>query len=444
MDRETKIYEEESLPILYYESQSKELLLESIQLSTSSTPQPQETTFLKSPITIGALPKNDFAISEDPYLSGNHAIIEKQGKTYWLKDRESRNGVWIDGKPVQEIPLQSHGEFLVGKTLIQYQLDIAKEKIRPYTKTKMGTMIGRSPAIKEVFSLIHRIAPSRVPICLIGESGTGKELAAQAIHDRSLAAEGPFVAINCGAFPKHLIESELFGHEKGSFTGATERKMGVFELAHRGTLFLDEIGEMPLELQTRLLRVLETGKVRHIGGASEIPVQVRIIAATHRDLTKLVMNKQFREDLFYRLYVVPIKIPPLRERRKDIPLLVHHFLEMFRKEGTKKTFTHAALRKLVRQPWVGNVRELKNVIQRAIFLTVDDVIDEADLLPLLPPSSHKTPGKESLRHGEKESIIQMLKDCNGNVTLAAKKLGIARTTLHSKMRKFHLRELGEF
>ena len=285
--------------------------------------------------------------------------------------------------------------------------------------------------------MLRRVAPTDTTVCLQGESGTGKELAARQIHLLSLNPKAPFVAINCGAIPANLIESEFFGHERGAFTGAQDRRIGAFEQAHGGTLFLDEIGEMPLDLQTRLLRVLENKSFRRIGGDQEIPVKVRIVAATHQSLDRLVMQKKFREDLYYRLFVLPIVIPPLRERPEDIPLIVEQFLREAAKTGPSKRLTEKAMSSLTSHPWRGNVRELKNCLQRVLLFS-DDVIEQYLVENVLADSIPMQEDGERVSRQEREVILRTIRECQGNFTAAAKKLGISRTTLHAKLKAYNM------
>src|SRR5262245_13705237 len=242
----------------------------------------------------------------------------------------------------------------------------------------LGNVLGTSPAIRSMFELIQRGAPTEATVLLLGESGTGKELVAETIHQLSERRNGPLIAINCASIPTTLIEAELFGYEKGSFTGASRSHSGVFERADRGTLFLDEITEMPLEMQTRLLRVLETGRFYRVGGTQEIRTDIRVIAATNRNVTEAVANRQLREDLMYRLAVFPLHIPPLRERPGDVPLLATHFLNMLnRSSDATKRFSPSFLDALGTRRWAGNVRELKNAVERS-FILADEML-EVDL-----------------------------------------------------------------
>lgn len=275
-------------------------------------------------------------------------------------------------------------KIIIAKAVEHYRLIRRNRELEDAIKNRYSfqNIIGKSPAMEKVFYVVEKIAPSRSTVLITGESGTGKELIAKAIHYQSPRKDKPFVSVNCGALPETLLESELFGHERGAFTGAIQQRKGRFELAHEGTLFLDEISEMPLHLQVKLLRVLQEMEFERVGGTQTIRVDVRIIAATNRDLKKEVELGRFRSDLFYRLNVVNIHLPPLRERVEDIPLLIAHFLDKYSKEaGSKNTFTvdKEAMRCLMEYHWPGNVRELENVIERAILLASENVITLADL-----------------------------------------------------------------
>ncbi|NOZ24638.1 MAG: sigma-54-dependent Fis family transcriptional regulator [Nitrospirae bacterium] len=258
---------------------------------------------------------------------------------------------------------------------LRRELEVLREEIR--TSYRLENIIGKSPKMQGLLNTIPKIAQSSSNVLITGESGSGKELVARAIHNISPRADKAFVAINCASLPEGLLESELFGYMKGAFTGATHNKEGLFEIAHSGSIFLDEIGEMPFNIQAKILRVIETGTFRRLGGTNDIKVDVRIIAATNKDLKKAIQTGEFREDLFYRLNVVPLRIPPLRERREDIPLLVEHFLRKF---GSGVTgFSPDAMRVMVDYKWPGNVRELENVIERVVLLTEHEVIQPSDL-----------------------------------------------------------------
>jgi len=296
---------------------------------------------------------------------------------------------------------------------------------------------------------VVQVAPSEATVLITGESGTGKEMIAGAIHFNSPRRDGPFIKINCAAITETLLESELFGHERGSFTGADRRKEGKFRQADGGTIFLDEVSEMSLAMQVKLLRVLQEREITRVGGSETIRVNVRVIAATNRDLIEEMGKGRFREDLYYRLNVVTLHVPPLRERREDIPLLAQHFLEVFA-EGNRKAikgFTPQAMDRFLRYGWPGNVRELMNAVERAVVLSRSDYLGEADLSPLFrePPveeaSSRNGVAMESLEglpleEVEKATILKTLEQSGGNKSEAARRLGITRRTLHQKLKKY--------
>ena len=303
---------------------------------------------------------------------------------------------------------------------------------------RFGPVVGSSPAMMKVYDLVSRAAPTEVPVMIFGESGTGKEQVANALHGLSQRRTRPFVAVNCGAIAPGLIESELFGHERGSFTGAVKERRGYFEQASGGTIFLDEIAEMPIEQQVNLLRVLESGKVRRVGGEAMIPVDVRLVAATNRDPNQAVEDGILRRDLFFRLNVFPIQLPPLREREEDIALLAEHFLaELNKQEGKKKRFLPKALDRLRAYSWPGNVRELKNAVQR-IFIVADVEIGLESLPPEIVeprvvPEGTMTGVGMTLEEAEKRVILATVAELEGNKRKAAEILGISLKTLYNKL-----------
>jgi len=314
------------------------------------------------------------------------------------------------------------------------------------TKFRPKNIIGNSKAIVEVYSLIEQVAKSKATVLILGESGTGKELVASAIHYLSDRVDAPFIKVNCAALPENLIESELFGHEKGSFTGALERKKGRFELADGGTIFLDEIGELSLSVQAKILRVLQEKEFERVGGTETIKVGVRILAATNRDLLENVNEGKFREDLYYRLNVFPIFMPSLSERRSDIPILIDFFIEKYATEYKKdiKRINTPAIDMLVRYHWPGNVRELENCIERAVIIASDNVIHSYHLPPTLQVSDKKSTTKnhkaelsfESMvENFEKDLIIEALKNSNGVKTRAARELNITNRVMDYKVEK---------
>jgi two-component system NtrC family response regulator len=312
-------------------------------------------------------------------------------------------------------------------------------------------ILGESPAIRKLLLDIGRVAPARTSVLIVGESGTGKELVARALHRASPRGKGPLVSINCAAFAENLLESELFGHERGAFTGATERKRGLLEVADGGTLFLDEIGEFPLSLQPKLLRVLQERRFRRVGGTAEIESDVRVVAATHRDLAAMLSSGAFREDLYYRLNVVPLHVPPLRQRSEDVPLLALHFLRRFARELDRPVVSlhPEALKTLQGYAWPGNVRELQNVIERGVLFCAGDTLKNADLPEPLRRSAGETiapavsleldrPLPELLDAVEEDLIRRALVKARGVQAQAAELLGISRSNLQYKLKKFGL------
>jgi two-component system, NtrC family, response regulator AtoC len=305
-----------------------------------------------------------------------------------------------------------------------------------------GRLIGVSAAMQKVYDQIARVAPTPATVLITGESGTGKELVSQTIHDLSRRKKELFIPINCGAISPQLIESEIFGHEKGSFTGATRLHRGYFERAYGGTLFLDEITEMPTELQVKLLRVLETNTFMRVGGDEHLETDVRVIAATNRPLGEAVAQGKLREDLLYRLQVFPIHLPPLRERAEDIDLLANHFLaEINRTESAHKAFTAEALAQLRTYPWTGNVRELKNVVHRA-FIMADDMIDapylprELGVLPVVDGNFLNVGVGMKIAEVERRLILTTLKHCEGSKEKTAEMLGVSVKTLYNRLREY--------
>jgi len=308
---------------------------------------------------------------------------------------------------------------------------------RPRQATSEGfdNIAGRSPQMLEVFKTVARVAPGRTNVLILGESGTGKELVARALHRRSPRAERRFVPVNVSAIPEGLLESELLGHVRGAFTGATTSRRGLFEEAHQGTLFLDEIGDLTLPLQAKLLRVIQEHRIKPVGGNEEFEVDVRLVVATHRDLEEMVQSSRFREDLYYRLNVVSVALPPLRERPGDIPVLIDHFLQKYERETGRSgmRFSPEAEQILVRHPWPGNVRELENVVERAVLLAPQSPITAE----ILPP--HVLARKPAVAHADslmplsemiEHHVERVLESTGGNFTRAARILGISRRTLH--------------
>ncbi|NNF98155.1 MAG: sigma-54-dependent Fis family transcriptional regulator [Desulfobacteraceae bacterium] len=312
-------------------------------------------------------------------------------------------------------------------------------------------IIGNSPAMTALLETVEQVAPSEATVMITGESGTGKELIAGAIHHNSPRKNGPMVKINCAALTETLLESELFGHEKGAFTGADRRKEGCFVQADHGSIFMDEVSEMSIPMQVKLLRVLQEREVRRVGGEDIIRVDVRVIVATNKNLEDLIREGRFREDLYYRLNVVNLTIPPLNRRREDIPLLAHHFLDIFAEKNRKsvKGFSPAAMDLLLRYPWPGNVRELMNAVERGVVLTRGDYLSEKDFV-LMPsdqeeiqrPAATGAENPASLEEVQKVTIINTLEQAGGNKSEAARRLGITRKTLHKKLKQYGVNSNG--
>ena len=313
-------------------------------------------------------------------------------------------------------------------------------KDRMATMTRFENLVGQSPPMLRLFEAIVDVAQSDATVLITGETGTGKELVARAIHAQSPRCYGPFIAINCGAFTEHLLESELFGHEKGAFTDAKYTKKGRLEMANAGTLFLDEVGDISIKMQIDLLRVLETHEFTRVGGTATLQSDFRVIAATHRDLQQAILEKIFRQDLYYRLNVIHLQVPPLRDRQEDIPLLAQHFLRRFATETNKKidSIHPAALEAMHNHSWPGNVRELENAIERAVVVEKGRQIKLSDLPFVSPGDVDAETGKLSLEEIERQHIARILASEGGNISNTARVLGINRTTLYHKIKKYGL------
>jgi two-component system response regulator GlrR len=422
--------------ILSYDPAHKSLTTERIDFIVHSPDQaPMKKRLAKTEVTIGHHASCDVAVA-DPYVSRRHCRLELKGRQIRLIDLASTNGVFVGDTRITQISMQPHGSFRIGRSIVNYRLVTETESIEPSKSPRLGNMLGSSKSMREIFGIISRIARSDSAVLITGESGTGKELAALEIHRLSNRKDRPFIAVNCGSIPTTIIESQLFGHERGAFTGAVERAIGFFEQAKGGTLFLDEIGEMPPELQTRLLRVLESKTVRRLGGQEEFPVDFRLVCATNRNLARLAGEGKFREDLLFRIFVVPIEIPPLRERPEDIPSLARHYLSELAACGRSPSFTDAAIESLCKHMWPGNARELRNTIERTLLLCDNDVIEESDINFATLGTRQKDSG--SLKGQERSFLIDTLTECKGNLSHTARKLGIARTTLQAKIRKYKI------
>jgi DNA-binding NtrC family response regulator len=413
------------------------------KLVVLSGPDKGEAFVLDRPeLTIGSKEDNSVILS-DPTVSRTHAVLLETGGRYVIKDLNSTNGTYLDGVLVKEAVLEFGRTMTLGET--EMKLVPFQEKIEafPSSKNVFGEVYGQSLAMRQIFGILEKVASTDVAIVVEGETGVGKELLARAIHENSSRAKGPFVVFDCSAIAENLIESELFGHERGAFTGATHSRRGVFELAGGGTVFIDEIGELGLDLQPKLLRVLETREVRRVGGTLTQRIDFRLIAATHRNLTKAVNEGGFREDLFYRLSVLRLRIPPMRERKDDIPLIVQKLLLNLAKEFKMVSVPAIApetLQILNSYDWPGNIRELRNVLSRALAIGGRDEIRPGDLL--LSADTGPGHGKmdslvgRSLEEIERTAIVQTLQSRQGNKTQTARALGIAYSTLYEKLKKY--------
>jgi DNA-binding NtrC family response regulator len=328
---------------------------------------------------------------------------------------------------------------------ILQQQDQARENLflrTQYTdRTRFESMIGQSPSMQEIFDLIEDVAPTDSTVLITGETGTGKGLAAKAIHTKSPRCDGPFVTVNCGAFPEHLLESELFGHQKGAFTDAKATKKGRLEMAHGGTLFLDEVGEISMRMQIDLLRVLEDRVFYRVGGTQPIEADFRIIAATNKDLNKAIKDRTFREDLYYRLNVITFQMPALRDRKEDIPLLAEFYLHRFCQEINRPIdqISREALDELMLHEWSGNVRELENAIERAVVVGKGRKILLQDL-PIFQRDHRSVPADLSLQNIERRHIIQILNQTHWNISRSSEILGIDRSTLYSKIKRYDIQK----
>jgi len=425
----------------------------------------REYIFDQETVTLGSAPGNDVVI-RDSRVSREHCRIVHEPFGYLVQDLGSTNGTLVNRVRVREAFLKSGTTLTVGGVDIRFSTFGERVELTPSTRDSFGDVVGRSRKMREVFAILERIAPTNATVVLEGETGSGKEVVARTLHSKSHRAREPFVVFDCSAVPKDLIESELFGHERGSFTGAVQTRQGLFEVAHGGTLFLDEIGELTPDLQPKLLRALEHREIRRVGSNRPIAVDVRLIAATNRDLEAEVRAGRFRDDLYYRLSVVRIRLPQLRERREDIPLLARHFLRQapFNRghdgEPRVKGLSEEAATVMMEYHWPGNVRELLNVVERATSFADGDLIEVGDLPPHLlaatrrgprPPGEATEPLPGLRRHAsfrdakeawierfEREYLSALLRRCGGSLSAAARAADLDRKHLRKLVRKHGL------
>lgn len=397
--------------------------------------------------SIGTAPDNTFVIA-DPTVSRLHAELYLRDRTVWVRDLESRNGTSVNGVQVADARVPDGGRIRVGRTELTVEYDLEKKTVELWPSDTFGPLIGRSMAMRECFARIARIVGDDATVLVQGETGTGKELVAKTIHEFSTRATQPFVIVDCAALPEHLLEIELFGHAKGAHANALHARGGAFECADGGTVFLDEIGELPLTMQAKLLRVLESRTVRRMGESQQRDVDVRVISATNRDLRTMVNAGAFRDDLYFRLAVLPINLPPLRARPEDISLLAESFME-------GGTLGPDLMAELSRRPWFGNVRELRNFVARARVLgTVDALTAQSpsgpgaaaipatraeEIFPVVDPAeAFREIRGRWLDHLEREYIRKLLGVHQGNVTAVARSAGLDRTYIYRLMRKHDL------
>jgi transcriptional regulator with GAF, ATPase, and Fis domain len=436
---------------------------------------------LRNRFTLGSDPANDVVVAADT-VSRFHAEILRQGDSLVVRDLDSTNGTFVNGVRVKEAFLQPGAVLALGEARVELTRESRELRVTPSASSKLGGLVGISAPMRQLFRLIELVAPTDATVLVEGETGTGKEVVARTIHDCSRRAEAPFVVIDCSAIPPSLMESELFGHEKGSFSGALSGRKGLFETAHRGTVFLDEVGELPHELQPKLLRVLETGEVRRIGSNRPMRLDVRVVAATNRNLQAEAARGRFRQDLFFRLNVVPLRLPPLRERLEDLEPLVEHFLASERlrhggrigsarngeggedgggeggggrgsgREGSggdregrpsQPWIPQALLDRWKRHDFPGNVRELFNLVERE--LSVRSGIEPARIgddgtpaKPLGPLSDFKQAKDVAVREFEEEYLVRLMEQAQGNISLAARVSGLDRKHLRHLLKKYNL------
>lgn len=411
-------------------------------------------------IRIGSAKTSDIVIT-DPTVSRQHAEIRRSRDGVILRDLDSMNGTFVGHVRAKQVYLGVDTRFRVGRTELIFTPADEVIDVEPSDSDHFENLVGESVAMREVFGILERIAPTDLTVLITGETGTGKELASRALHTRSKRAQSSFVVFDCGAAAQNLIESELFGHQKGAFTGAIDSRPGVFEMAHRGTIFLDEIGDLPLDLQPKLLRVIEQREVRRVGASKSKPIDVRVIAATNRNLRDEVDAGRFREDLYYRLAVVELVMPPLRDRLDDLHRLAHHLLERSSHTTSIHRIDEEVMTALSNHNWPGNVRELNNVIERAMPFTDGNTITIAGLpaaiqsgaqptrntitVPIVPPSDTHTledapmpfkDAKDQLVDAfEHQYLVDLLNRHDGNVSKAARSAGMDRKSITRLMKK---------
>ena len=458
--------------IAYRPDGATTLHLRKCQLTSECAGTTKHYTFEQANVTIGLMDDNDLVLADDT-VSRYHCKIYQEGNHYILNDLASTNGTFLNQIRVREVYLKPDSVIEVGNTRITFQPVDEEVLIQPSEEDRFGDIIGVNVQMRKIFGILQKIAPSDTSIIIEGETGTGKEVVAKTIHQKSKRADKPFIVFDCSAVPANLIEAELFGHEKGSFTGAVVSRPGLFEMANGGTIFLDELGELGIDLQPKLLRVLETREVRRVGGQRTQKVDIRVVAATNRRLEDEVQAGRFREDLFYRLSVVRLFLPPLRERREDVALLVRHFLRVsrFNRDDSGnpkiKAVSRTVVEALRNYDWPGNVRELLNCIERACSFAEGDTITLEDLPQNVVETEHmkrlSTVGARVTDHGrktldelgnfkdakekwvssfEREYLVSLLEKHQYNISQAAREADIDRKYFRKLMNKYHIEAPG--
>jgi transcriptional regulator with GAF, ATPase, and Fis domain len=427
-----------------------------LKLSVKNGPDAGKTcTVDRDVVTVGKMPDCDLVLT-DGTVSRRHLRITRQGADRWLLvDLGSTNGTFLHGARIQEAPIEAGTIVHAGKVEIAFVPERQDFDIPIWDSDRFGPLIGRSVSMRRLFGMIARIAETDATVLIQGETGTGKGQIAKAIHQASLRKSGPYVVVDCGAVQRQLVESELFGHEKGAFSGAYQQRPGAFEMSSGGTVFIDELGELELDMQPKLLRVLDAREVRRIGGSSPMPIDMRVVAATRRDLGREVERGAFREDLYFRLSVITLTIPPLRERAEDIPILVQHFLDDLAKmRGVPPLVIDAAtMDRLTSHDWPGNVRELKNAIERAVLLSAVRPGAKLEIqglesnhkgyvpkseLPFDPSLSFSDSKEKWLDERERSYVVWLLEQHEGNVSAAARGARMDRKYLHKLIKKHGL------
>jgi two-component system response regulator GlrR len=413
-----------------------------LRVAWSDASGPQVRT-LSQRAVIGSAPNADIVVA-DAAVSKLHAEVDPREDGTWIRDLASKNGTFVEGILVREACVPEGWSVRLGSTVLTMHREPVATNIDLWPEDHFGRLLGRSAVMRELFATLARVAPTDASVLIQGETGTGKELVAQAIHEGSQRAGGPFVVVDCGALPDNLLESELFGHARGAFTGAVSARAGAIEVAEGGTVFLDEVGEVPLAMQPKLLRVLEARAVRRVGETQHRSIDVRFIAATHRDLRTMVNTGAFREDLYFRLSVLPVVVPPLRDRVDDIPLLVQAFL----KAAGAQWPSASVIGELMQRPWLGNVRELRSFVERALVfgpkkaltMTEGDAARPAGTAPgLLLADKPLREAREAWMDAFEREYLQQLLDRHGrNVAAAAQDANVHRTYLYRLIMKHGL------